>query len=310
MPSTFGIRKHIRELFHHSLRKSGKADLPATTEYHPSNNRIPPSAPIPPQQAAGTSEPFELHHSFLAPDHLNIIGTSSYRPPGEGEPLGADLDFPPNNYSTIQSVLPSPEPGLNPLGDLGPRPSRKTEPHTGECLVHPDSEIPATPSGEEAHTELSTEGYISPRSDSAGQQGKKNSNRILDIPDLPPEAINVLPEPPRLEIHSSDKASLAFKNVGLRRLSPRRQQSPSSSICSLTHQDGVEGEKERPVSNPSQFLVGKSLTNIHSLPSTQKVSIIESVRSRINPNALNIKIHISLQLYLNLYKVVTLCQAT
>lgn len=303
MPSKFGIRRRIRQLFHHSPKKSDLPDSSSTTEYRPSNTIIPSPAPIPLLQG-GTNGPCELHHSLPDPDHRNIVRTSSYQPPGEGVPLGAGLDdvlYPPNNHSTIQSVLLSPEPSepdIDLLGDLGPRPPGKTEPYIGKRLAHPGSEILATPiseapptlwgsAGYEAapseHTGLFTEGYVS---GSANQQLKENSNRTHDFSDFPPEAINVLPEPPRLEVHS-DRTSLAFESAKLRRRRPSGQQSSGSSTRSSTYQSSAKGERERSVSNLPQFVIDENLINIPSL-STQGVSIVESARPRINISVWNI----------------------
>ncbi|KAF8455960.1 hypothetical protein BGX38DRAFT_1266841 [Terfezia claveryi] len=182
MPSKFGIRKHIRQLFHHSSRKfvASKAGLPnssSTTEQHSS-----------PPQLGGTHKPYEPHHPSPAPDHINIIQAPSYNSP------------------------------------------RKIEPHIGVCLAHPDSEIPATPIGEEPPT-------------FASQQRNEYINRTREFSDLPPEAINVLSEPPQLEVHSSDKASLALGSASLR-LRSQGQQPSSSFTRSSIHQGSVKGEME------------------------------------------------------------------
>ncbi|KAF8420432.1 hypothetical protein EV426DRAFT_675315 [Tirmania nivea] len=232
MPSKFGIRKRIRQLFHHSSKKSKKADLSdsySTTEYNPPTNRTPSPAPTPPPQLGGINEPYELHHPSPALGHLNLSRTSSYQPSSDGEPLGAGLNdalYPPNNYCTVQSAEPSlelREPNLDRLGDLGPSPPRRIESHIEDYFALRPGRRPG----------------------SADQQRKENNNRTRDLSDLPPEAINVLPEPPRLELHSSDKILLATGGARLRRLRSRGQQLFSSSTRSSSHQNSAIEEGER-----------------------------------------------------------------
>lgn len=246
MPSNFRFRQHIRKLFHHPSNKSGKSNSreasalgAITTSSHSQDN------PILPLQYRGLNEPFELHHSFPQPEISDLTRTTTQQSQLEGEPLGAGLHdvFYPPTISTIQSIVPSPEPSetdLDHLDTLGPRPLQKEEAQPQEHLVHPGLLIPSTPIGEDppplSHSafsgqspqELPKEGYFAQQTIARRKSLDLRRTRTTDSSDIPPEAINVLPEPPKLERVYSNKSAFALENARLRKLKSRGQESPSA----------------------------------------------------------------------------------
>lgn len=224
-----GVRQRIRKLFHHSSRRSKKADAESTTSFTESSPRVTGSVQ---PNILTIGRPYEQSSDYTTISQpLHLAHPASRRRQSEGAPLGVGLDdalYPPTIHS---STVPTPEPSeydFDTLGDLGPPPAAKASlQDADDLLAHPGSEIPATPIGEDAsvtwHSDTLPVHRKSEQEDYFGEytltQGNGASTREIHKmnEDIPPECINVLPEPPKLIrlVSCTDRAALARESAWL-----------------------------------------------------------------------------------------------